>query len=94
MAREQELVSRDAAERVETGESHVLVLCNDEVNTFEYVIKSLVDVCSHDHLQAEQCAMITHFNGKCDVKCGEFDYLLKLKRGLIDRGLTAVVERN
>ena len=78
---------------VQQDNPYMLVLCNDEVNTFEYVITALVEICNHNQIQAEQCAMITHFNGKCDVKCGEFDYLLSLKRRLIDLGLTAIVEK-
>ena len=49
-----------------------LVLYNDDVNTFDFVIETLVDVCGHDPLQAEQCALITHFLGKCAVKSGSF----------------------
>ncbi|MCB2219273.1 MAG: ATP-dependent Clp protease adaptor ClpS [Bacteroidetes bacterium] len=47
-----------------------LVLFNDDVNTFEYVIETLIDVCGHDPYQAEQCAMIAHYKGKCTVKSG------------------------
>ena len=92
MTKEQEKNEFDTGLLESTG--HVLVLCNDEVNTINFVINALVEVCKHETHQAEQCAMITHFNGKCDVKHGEFDYLLGLKRTLVDMGLTAVVEKN
>jgi ATP-dependent Clp protease adaptor protein ClpS len=81
-----------SADSQQQKSSCVLVLCNDDLNTFNFVIEALVDVCDHDLLQAEQCAMITHYNGSCDIKIGDFDYLVSLKRRLLGMGLTAVVE--
>ena len=72
---------------------YVLVLCNDDVNSFEFVMDTLVSVCKHTKEQAEQCAMITHYKGKCDIKIGEFEVLLSIKRIMIDKGLTVVVEK-
>lgn len=69
-----------------------LVLYNDDVNTFEFVIETLVDTCKHFPEQAEQCAIITHFKGKCDVKKGDFEFLKPLKDILISKGLSAVIE--
>jgi len=77
----------------DTNEIHSLVLCNDEVNSFDFVIATLVEICNHDYIQAEQCAFITHYKGKCEVKIGNFDELIKIKRILIDRGLTAIIEK-
>ena len=57
------------------NESASLILYNDDINTFEHVIKSLVEVCGHDSVQAEQCAMIVHFNGSCEVKLGVVEVL-------------------
>jgi ATP-dependent Clp protease adaptor protein ClpS len=74
------------------GESGVLVLYNDDINTFEHVIKSLVEVCGHDPLQAEQCALIVHFRGSCDIKSGIPDVLNAMRRLLSAKGLKAVVE--
>ena len=74
------------------SENMFLVLYNDEVNTFEFVIESLVDVCKHLPEQAEQCALITHLKGKCDVKKGSFDFLKLMKDSLISKGLSAVIE--
>jgi len=71
----------------------VLILCNDDHNTFEFVMETLITVCKHEKEQAEQCAMITHYKGKCDIKLGEFEQLLTIKRILIDKGLTAIVEK-
>jgi ATP-dependent Clp protease adaptor protein ClpS len=69
-----------------------LILHNDDVNTFEYVIESLVEVCRHDSDQAEQCAFITHYNGKCDVKSGDIDELGLLKDQLSSKGLTVSID--
>jgi ATP-dependent Clp protease adaptor protein ClpS len=69
-----------------------LIIYNDDVNTFDFVIESLVDVCGHDLLQAEQCTFIIHFNGKCEVKRGSFEDLKPLKDELINRTLSAVIE--
>lgn len=69
-----------------------LVLYNDDVNTFDHVIDSLVEVCQHTFEQAEQCAMITHIKGKCQIKSGDEDYLLSLKNELLSKHLTVKVE--
>jgi len=74
------------------GESGTLVLYNDDVNTFEHVIKSLVEVCGHDSVQAEQCAMIVHFKGSCDVKIGTVEVLNSMSRSLNLKGLNSKVE--
>jgi len=68
-----------------------LILFNDEVNTFDWVIQSLVDVCKHDQVQAEQCSLIVHNNGKCDVKYGEISMLEPMAHSLLDRGLTVEI---
>ncbi len=69
-----------------------LVLYNDDVNTFDWVIESLVSVCKHERDQAEQCSMIIHYNGKCSVKEGNFDKLRPMCEALLDRGLSATIE--
>jgi ATP-dependent Clp protease adaptor protein ClpS len=73
-------------------EKYILILYNDDINTFTHVIKTLVEVCGHDDYQAEQCAMLTHFKGKCDVKTGTKDLLLSMNRSLRIRGLISKVE--
>ena len=60
---------------VKEKELNHIILFNDDVNTFEWVIECLVNYCGHEQLQAEQCATIVHYNGKCSVKKGEFDTL-------------------
>jgi len=52
-----------------------LVLFNDDYNSFDFIINSLIEVCKHDSMQAENCAMIAHYNGKCPVKNGVIDLL-------------------
>ena len=69
-----------------------LILYNDDYNTFEFVIESLVEVCKQDMLQAEQCTYIVHYNGKCSVKSGTYEVLNPMRVALCDRGLSAVVE--
>ncbi len=76
----------------ESEEQRHLILHNDEVNTFDFVIDSLVEVCNHEFEQAEQCALITHYNGKCDIKNGEFDKLRAMRRRLSEKGLSATIE--
>lgn len=69
-----------------------LIVYNDDFNTFDHVINSLIKVCGHDALQAEQCTWIIHHNGKCQVKAGEYERLEPMCTGLLDRGITAEIE--
>ncbi|KJS05085.1 MAG: ATP-dependent Clp protease adaptor ClpS [Flavobacteriales bacterium] len=71
-------------------ENH-LVLYNDDVNTFDYVIELLMKVCNHDAIQAEQCAMLVHYKGKCSVKRGSFEVLEPMLAILSDAGLTVEI---
>jgi ATP-dependent Clp protease adaptor protein ClpS len=76
----------------ETGPVKEIVLHNDDVNTFDHVIISLMEVCGHEPIQAEQCAWIVHHNGKCSVKRGTFDQLEPRCTALLDRGLSAEIQ--
>ena len=69
-----------------------LVLYNDDINTFEFVIQTLVDICDHNPLQAEQCAYIVHHNGKCVVKISTYKELEPLYKAILNRGLTVTIE--
>ncbi len=69
-----------------------LILFNDEVNTFDHVIKCLVEVCHHTTEQAEQCALIAHLKGKCAVKSGSFGELKPLADELTRRFLTVDIQ--
>lgn len=69
-----------------------LILYNDDVNTFEFVTETLVKVCRHDVLQAEQCTYLVHFTGKCSVKTAHYNKLKPMCEALLERGLTAKIE--
>ena len=69
-----------------------IVLYNDEVNTFDHVIDCLVKYCNHLEPQAEQCAMIVHYKGKCQVKNGSAEELQPICDALCRKGLSAVLE--
>jgi len=74
------------------GEKYSLILYNDEINTFDHVIKSLVEVCGHDSVQAEQCALIVHLKGRCEIKSGIIEVLQVMSRSLNAKGLNSKVE--
>ena len=69
-----------------------LILHNDDFNSFDFVIETLIDVCKHDPLQAEQCSLIVHYKGKCAVKSGAFDELKPKYDELTSRGLTVTID--
>lgn len=71
---------------------HQLIIWNDEVNTFEWVIDTLMEICGHTEDQAEQCAMLIHFKGKYAVKNGNYDELKSMCDAITDRGIGATVE--
>jgi len=75
----------------ETLVERALVLYNDEVNTFDWVIGSLISVCHHTPEQAEQCALIVHYKGKYAVMHGPFDFLEPRCTALLERGLSAEI---
>jgi ATP-dependent Clp protease adaptor protein ClpS len=68
-----------------------LVVYNDDINTFDHVINSLIKVCKHDTIQAEQCTWIIHYNGKCAVKKGEFKKLKPMRDALCEKGIDAKI---
>jgi len=69
-----------------------LIVWNDEVNTFEWVIETLVEICGHNYEQAEQCAYIIHFQGKYAVKQGSYEELKPQCDAITERGIGATVE--
>ena len=69
-----------------------LIVWNDEVNTFQWVIETLMDICGHSYEQAEQCSYIIHFQGKYAVKKGSYDELKPMCDAITDRGIGATVE--
>lgn len=76
----------------DTDVGRVLILHNDDVHTFDYVIDSLIEICNMESIQAEQCTFLVHYKGKCDIKKGSFDCLKPFKDGLINRQLNATID--
>tara|TARA_R110001592_G_scaffold237306_12_gene496414 strand:- start:12117 stop:12428 length:312 start_codon:yes stop_codon:yes gene_type:complete len=69
-----------------------VVLFNDDHNTFDFVIDTLIDLCDHNEVQAEQCAVLVHYKGQCSVKKGDHDSMLGISREMNRRGLSSVVK--
>lgn len=76
---------------LQTTQMNEIVLFNDDVNTFDWVISSLIEICEHTPEQAEQCSIIVHYRGKCAVKTGDYDELKPKCTALLDRGLSAEI---
>jgi ATP-dependent Clp protease adaptor protein ClpS len=76
----------------ETEHPYQLIVWNDEVNTFEWVIETLIDICGHSTEQAEQCALLIHTQGKYAVKNGDYEELKPMCEAIIDRGIGATIE--
>lgn len=68
-----------------------LVLFNDDVNTFEWVIECLINICEHNEIQAEQSAFIVHYKGKCTVKSGDWEVLEPMHRALSNCDLSVEI---
>ena len=85
----------DVLEEVLTNESvqeeNNLIVHNDEVNTFDHVINTLIRVCKHTNEQAEQCAYIIHFKGKCTVKTGVYELLNPMRESITSAGISASI---
>ncbi|AMA48538.1 MULTISPECIES: ATP-dependent Clp protease adaptor ClpS [Flavobacterium] len=86
-----EKTQEDVAILEKVSINHEIILYNDDVNTFDHVIETLIRVCNHEELQAEQCAILVHYTGKCAVKTGSFDELQPLCLALLDAGLSAEI---
>ena len=87
----QEQVLVDVMEVIETTDLMDLVVFNDDVNTFDHVINTLIKVCKHTNEQAEQCTLIIHYKGKCTVKNGTFDFLRPLRDAICEVGIDAKI---
>ena len=81
-------------EAVDEGktEGRHLILHNDDVHSFDYVINTLIEVCNMEATQAEQCTYLVHYKGKCDVKKGAYEALQPYREGLIERELNATID--
>lgn len=78
-------------EKEEIVEEKDLIVLNDDYNTFDHVINTLIKVCKHSPEQAEQCTMIIHYKGKCSVKKGTFEELKPQRDAICDAGIGAVI---
>lgn len=86
-----EKVQENVLVEEQIGINNEIVLYNDEVNTFDHVIDTLIRVCKHTSEQAEQCAILVHYKGKCTVKTGSFDELKSECTKLLEAGLSAEI---
>jgi ATP-dependent Clp protease adaptor protein ClpS len=73
-------------------QDRLLILHNDEINTFDHVIEVLQEVCNHDKIQAEQCALITHLKGWCEIKRGTLNELEDIQGELSGKYLTVTID--
>lgn len=87
----QEKFQEDLLLEEETVDVNEIVLYNDDVNTFDHVINTLISVCEHSPQQAEQCSLIVHYKGKCTVKTGEYNDLKPRCSKLLEAGLSAEI---
>ena len=93
MKTQTEIKENDFAEVLEEVlEPFHLIVWNDEVNTFEWVIETLMEICNHSYEQAEQCAYIIHYKGKYAVKHGDYDELKPMCDAITERGIGATLE--
>jgi ATP-dependent Clp protease adaptor protein ClpS len=81
----------DVNDSIQDEDLKKLILWNDDVNSIDFVIETLVEVCGHDYLQAETCTMIAHYKGKCPVKSGSFDDLKPIYTEMTNRKLTVEI---
>ncbi len=86
-----EKIKKEVEFSVEEVHLNEIVLFNDEVNTFDHVIETLVDVCKHTYEQAEQCSLLVHYKGKCTVKTGVYEELEPQCSQLLKAGLSAEI---
>lgn len=80
-------------EELDQNSDAKLVVYNDDHNTFDHVIKCFVQILNHSYIQSEQLSLMIHFNGKAIVKTAPYKVLKPFKEALIDKGLSAVIER-
>lgn len=84
-----EKIQEDVLTADAVDQNNQIVLYNDDVNTFDHVIDTLIAVCGHTAIQAEQCAILVHYKGKCTVKTGSFEELKSQCSLLLEAGLSA-----
>ncbi len=88
--KKQQLQSENSNSELKTSKME-LILFNDDVNSFDFVIECLIEVCEHEPEQAEQCAITAHFKGKCGIKSGSLNELTPMNNELNKRGISTVL---
>ena len=88
----QEEVLEEVKTKEKLNEQNQIIVFNDDVNTFDHVIDMLIATCDHDPIQAEQCTMLIHYKGKCEVKTGDYDDLKPRCSKLLDAGISAEIQ--
>ncbi len=86
-----EKIQEEVSVAEKESDQNEIVLYNDDVNTFDHVIDTLIYACEHTPEQAEQCSIIVHYKGKCTVKTGDYDELEPRCSMLLDAGLSAEI---
>tara|TARA_B110001450_G_scaffold113507_1_gene107288 strand:+ start:715 stop:990 length:276 start_codon:yes stop_codon:yes gene_type:complete len=87
-----EKISEQHLSETDLMNENEIILYNDDVNTFDHVINTLISVCDHTLEQAEQCSLIVHYKGKCSVKTGSYSDLKPMCNELLQAGLSAEIE--
>jgi ATP-dependent Clp protease adaptor protein ClpS len=87
----QEQVLTDLLEAIEITDVKDLIVYNDDFNTFEHVIETLIRVCKHEPQQAEQCTLLIHHKGKCAVKTGSYQELNPMREAICEAGIDAKI---
>ena len=87
-----EKIQEDVSVVEKESNQNEIVLYNDDVNTFDHVIEMLITICDHEPLQAEQCAILVHYTGKCEVKTGKLSELVPKCSALLEAGLSAEIQ--
>jgi len=86
-----EKIQEDVVVEEQVSNQHEIIVYNDDFNTFDHVIETLISTCDHNPLQAEQCTLIIHYNGKCAVKTGEYNDLKPRCSNILEAGITAEI---
>lgn len=86
-----EKTQEDVLVEEQVSKEHEIIVYNDDFNTFDHVIDTLMAACDHQPLQAEQCTMIIHYNGKCAVKTGDYKDLKPRCSKILEAGITAEI---
>ena len=87
-----EKISEQQLSETDLMHENEIILYNDDINTFDHVINTLISVCDHSLEQAEQCSLIVHYKGKCGVKSGSYSELKPMCTKLLQAGLSAEIE--